>query len=151
MESGKYDQSPLEVIEQFPSVAEDECADVEDVKYFLKRFLSLEDMEYFQKHIERKAFPEDAPTVGIIGSGPAGLGAAQDLCLMGIKPVIYEMEPVPAGMLYLGVPEYRIPRSLIKAEVEVIKALGTEIGLYRGAERQWFSMPLSRLKVQSAG
>jgi NADPH-dependent glutamate synthase beta subunit-like oxidoreductase len=71
--------------------------------------------------------PEDAPSVGIIGSGPAGLAAAHDLCLMGIKPVIYEMEPVPAGMLYLGVPEYRLPRDLIEAEVDVIKALGTEI------------------------
>ncbi len=127
VESGRYDQSPSEVIEQFRAVDADECADVEDVKYFLKRFQSLEDIDSFQKHIERKALPEDAPTVGIIGSGPAGLGAAHDLCLMGIKPVIYEMEPVPAGMLYLGVPEYRIPRSLIKAEVEVIKALGTEI------------------------
>ncbi|MCP4213517.1 MAG: FAD-dependent oxidoreductase [bacterium] len=71
--------------------------------------------------------PSDAPTVGIIGSGPAGLAAAHDLCLMGIKPVIYEMEPVAAGMLYLGVPEYRLPRRLIEAEVEVIKKMGTEI------------------------
>jgi formate dehydrogenase (NADP+) beta subunit len=71
--------------------------------------------------------PRDAATVGIIGSGPAGLAAAHDLCLMGIKPVIYEMEPVPAGMLYLGVPEYRLPRDLIRAEVEVIKKMGTEI------------------------
>ncbi|MCP5104757.1 MAG: FAD-dependent oxidoreductase [bacterium] len=71
--------------------------------------------------------PEDAPTVGIIGSGPAGLAAAHDLCLMGIKPVIYEMEPVPAGMLYLGVPAYRLPRGLIAAEVEVIKNMGTDI------------------------
>ena len=55
------------------------------------------------------------------------MAAAHDLCLMGIKPIIYEMEPVPAGMLYVGVPEYRIPRSLIKAEVEVIRQLGTEI------------------------
>ncbi len=65
--------------------------------------------------------------VAIIGSGPAGLAAAHDLCLMGLQPVIFEMEDVPAGMLHVGVPEYRLPRDVIRAEVEVIEALGTEI------------------------
>ncbi len=66
-------------------------------------------------------------SVGIIGSGPAGLAAAHDLALMGFSVVIYEMESVAAGMLYLGVPAYRLPREIIKAEVDVIKALGVEI------------------------
>lgn len=65
--------------------------------------------------------------VGIIGSGPAGLAAAHDLALMGFSVVIYEMEPVAAGMLYLGVPTYRLPREIIKAEVDVVRALGVEI------------------------
>ena len=114
VESEKYETNRLHIVEQFRSLSEAGCDDIEDIKQLLESFQYPE-------------LSEDAPTVGIIGSGPAGLGAAHDLCLMGIKPVIYEMEPVPAGMLYLGVPEYRIPRSLIKAEVEVIKALGTEI------------------------
>jgi len=63
----------------------------------------------------------------IIGSGPAGLACAHDLALLGIKSVIYEMEPVPAGMLYVGVPEYRLPRDVIRAEVGVIESLGVEI------------------------
>ena len=65
--------------------------------------------------------------MGIIGSGPAGLAAAHDLCLMGIRPVIYEMEPVPGGMLYLGIPEYRLPRNLIEAEIGVIQMLGADV------------------------
>ncbi len=73
----------------------------------------------------------DGPATGgeaiaIIGSGPAGLSAAHDLALMGFKPIVYEMEPIPAGMLALGIPEYRLPRDLIRAEIEVIKALGVE-------------------------
>lgn len=65
--------------------------------------------------------------IAIVGSGPAGLAAAHDLALMGFAPVIFEMEPVPAGMLAVGVPEYRLPRDLIRAEVELIRRLGVEI------------------------
>jgi NADPH-dependent glutamate synthase beta subunit-like oxidoreductase len=49
------------------------------------------------------------------------------LALLGFRPVVFEIEPVPAGMLYLGVPEYRLPRELIRREVAVIEALGVEI------------------------
>lgn len=64
--------------------------------------------------------------VAIIGSGPAGLAAAHDLALLGFGVTVYEMEPVPAGMLAVGIPEYRLPRDLIEAEVEVIRSLGVE-------------------------
>ena len=70
--------------------------------------------------------PVKGESVGIIGSGPAGLAAAHDLALLGFQVTIYEMEPVLAGMLAVGVPEYRLPRSVIEAEVEVILALGVE-------------------------
>jgi formate dehydrogenase (NADP+) beta subunit len=65
--------------------------------------------------------------VAIIGAGPAGLSAAHDLALMGFKPVVFEIEPVAAGMLAVGVPAYRLPRELIEKEVAVIQALGVEI------------------------
>ncbi|NIR58517.1 MAG: NAD(P)-binding protein, partial [Gammaproteobacteria bacterium] len=70
--------------------------------------------------------PADGRSVGIIGSGPAGLAAAHDLALLGFRVTIYEMEEVLAGMLALGIPQYRLPRELIRAEVEVILALGVE-------------------------
>lgn len=65
--------------------------------------------------------------VAIIGAGPAGLSAAHDLALLGFRPVVFETEPVPAGMLAVGVPAYRLPREVIAREVEVIRALGVEI------------------------
>ncbi len=71
--------------------------------------------------------PGNGEGVAIVGSGPAGLSAAHDLALMGFRPVVFEMEPVPAGMLVVGVPSYRLPRDLIRWEVEVIRALGVEI------------------------
>jgi len=78
--------------------------------------------------LARTEFPKpEGERVAIIGSGPAGLAAGHDLALMGFRPTIFEMEPLPAGMLVTGVPGYRLPRELIRAEVEVIRALGVEI------------------------
>ena len=65
--------------------------------------------------------------IAIIGAGPAGLSAAHDLALLGFRPVVFETEPVPAGMLAVGVPAYRLPREVIAKEVAVIEALGVEI------------------------
>lgn len=70
--------------------------------------------------------PVKGKSVGIVGSGPAGLAAAHDLALMGFAAAVYEMEPVLAGMLVTGVPEYRLPRKTIEAEVDAILALGVE-------------------------
>ncbi len=71
--------------------------------------------------------PASGEAIAIVGAGPAGLAAAHDLALMGFRPVIFESERVPAGMLALGVPAYRLPRALIRWEVSVIESLGAEI------------------------
>jgi NADPH-dependent glutamate synthase beta subunit-like oxidoreductase len=68
----------------------------------------------------------DGFRVAIIGSGPAGLASAHDLALMGAAPTIFEAESRPAGMLYTGIPAYRLPRDLIDAEIELIRKLGVE-------------------------
>jgi NADPH-dependent glutamate synthase beta subunit-like oxidoreductase len=65
--------------------------------------------------------------IAIVGGGPAGLAAAHDLALMGFRPVIFEAERIPGGMLALGVPAYRLPRELIRWEISVIEALGAEL------------------------
>jgi formate dehydrogenase beta subunit len=76
----------------------------------------------------RESFvPAQGERIAVIGSGPAGLSAAHDLALLGFRPVVFELEPVAAGMLAVGVPEYRLPRELIRSEVAVIEALGVEI------------------------
>jgi len=51
--------------------------------------------------------------VAVIGGGPVGLSAAHDLALMGYSVTIFEASPLAGGMLYLGIPEYRLPRSVV--------------------------------------
>ena len=71
--------------------------------------------------------PPERRRVAIIGAGPAGLACAHDLALMGAEPVIFEMEPKPAGMMYTGIPEFRLPREVLDAEIRAIQELGVEI------------------------
>jgi formate dehydrogenase beta subunit len=67
--------------------------------------------------------------VAVIGAGPAGLSCAHELALMGFTPTVFEAQNLAGGMLVLGVPEYRLPREIIQAEIEAIKSLGVEIRL----------------------
>jgi formate dehydrogenase beta subunit len=93
-----------------------------------RRSFRSEELTGFRQFLGNQKLPAnaDGAKVAIIGSGPAGLAAAHDLALMGLRPTIYEMEAVPAGMLAVGIPEYRLPRDLINAEVEFIRALGVK-------------------------
>jgi formate dehydrogenase (NADP+) beta subunit len=67
--------------------------------------------------------------VAIIGSGPAGLSAAHDLALLGYPVTVFEAAPVPGGMMHLGIPEYRLPRDVLNAQVREILDLGPELRL----------------------
>ena len=67
--------------------------------------------------------------VAIIGAGPCGLTAAQDLALAGFAVTVFEAMPVAGGMLRLGVPEYRLPTAIIEREVQDIIDLGVDLRL----------------------
>jgi NADPH-dependent glutamate synthase beta subunit-like oxidoreductase/ferredoxin len=90
---------------------------------------------------------ETSGPVSIVGAGPAGLACAHELALMGYKPVIYEMEKVAGGMCALGIPAYRLPREILQAEIDAIKALGVEIRL---GVRIGKDIPLRKLYDESA-
>ena len=62
--------------------------------------------------------------VAIVGSGPVGLSAAHDLALMGYSVTIFEAASVAGGMLSLGIPEYRLPRSVVDAQIREILETG---------------------------
>ncbi len=63
----------------------------------------------------------------MVGSGPAGLTCAGDLARMGHSVTVFEALHDPGGVLMYGIPEFRLPKAIVKSEVEYIKSLGVEI------------------------
>jgi NADH-quinone oxidoreductase subunit F len=73
--------------------------------------------------VARKLPPTDRK-VAVVGAGPTGLAAAFYLALLGHEVTVYESNPEPGGMLRYALPEYRLPRAVIRSEVELIRRLG---------------------------
>jgi NADPH-dependent glutamate synthase beta subunit-like oxidoreductase len=67
--------------------------------------------------------------VAVVGAGPAGLSAAHDLALLGYEVSVFEASEEPGGMMRFGIPEYRLPRTLIRAEIDKILSLGVTLDL----------------------
>jgi len=65
--------------------------------------------------------------IAVIGAGPAGLTAAADLAKLGHEVVIFEALHLPGGVLMYGIPEFRLPKRIVQAEVEYVKKLGVEV------------------------
>ncbi len=73
--------------------------------------------------------PSTSKKVAVIGSGPAGLTCAADLAKFGHKVTIFEALHVAGGVLMYGIPEFRLPKSIVQGEVYYVKSLGVEIRL----------------------
>ncbi len=73
--------------------------------------------------------PSEVTKVAVIGAGPAGLATAHDLALLGYRVTVFEAAEEPGGMMRFGIPEYRLPRTLLRAEIEKILGLGVELRL----------------------
>ncbi len=94
----------------------------------LKRFLA--DYELNKGRIKNEPIKSSRrEKIAVIGSGPAGLTAAHDLVRLGYRVTVFEELPVAGGMLYTGIPEYRLPREIIKTEIDAIRELGVKIEL----------------------
>jgi formate dehydrogenase beta subunit len=65
--------------------------------------------------------------VAIVGAGPAGLACAHDLATYGYRPVVFEAQDRPGGMMVLGIPPYRLRRDLIDDEIRAILDMGVEL------------------------
>jgi len=90
----------------------------------LKRYIA-DNMDDYESPIVRPVSKK--PEVAIIGSGPAGLSCAYFLALMGRASAVFESQPIPGGMLALGIPEFRLPKEVLQKEVSFILSHGIEL------------------------
>ena len=97
----------------------------------VKKFIAEQEL-----HEENRMIPEPVvpsmrggfeEKIAIIGAGPAGLSCAYFLALKGYKPVVFEKNVKPGGMMTYGIPSYKLQKDVIDAEIDVLRALGVEI------------------------
>ena len=83
----------------------------------------------FKTHTPQKetVIEKRGKKVAVIGAGPSGLSAANDLARLGYSVTIYESFPIPGGMLNVGIPPYRLPREVAGQAIEEVRRLGVEI------------------------
>jgi len=91
----------------------------------LKRFATEHDTELWK--LNSRVAPATNKQVAIIGSGPAGLTAAYYLAKLGHSVTVFEALPEPGGMMRVGIPDYRLPKDILKAEIKEIENIGVDI------------------------
>ena len=91
----------------------------------LERFVADWHNEHFSGEV-KKAEP-NGHKVAVVGSGPAGLACAGDLAKRGYSVTVFEAFHAVGGVLIYGIPEFRLPKSIVAKEVETLKALGVEV------------------------
>lgn len=82
--------------------------------------------------------------VAVVGGGPAGMSAAYFLARLGYPVTVFEAQPVPGGMMAIGIPEYRLPKAILRAEIERILHLGVELQLGVAMGRDFSLLDLER-------
>ena len=91
----------------------------------LERFVADWHREHF--HGEPKMPVSNGHKVAVIGSGPSGLTAAGDLAKMGYKVTVYEALHTPGGVLVYGIPEFRLPKEIVRQEIDGLKKIGVDV------------------------
>ena len=98
----------------------------------VKKYIAELDLKAETRYIpeiksEKRYGRFDDVKVAVIGAGPAGLSCAYYLALMGYYPTVFEKNKYPGGMMRYGIPEYKLGKKVIEAEIQVLKELGVEI------------------------
>lgn len=104
----------------------DEAVAIDEVK----KFIAQRDLDAATRYVPPVVTPTRAggfdQKIAIIGAGPAGLSCAFYLAEKGYKPVVFEKNERPGGMLTYGIPSFKLQKDVIEAEVEVIRLMGAE-------------------------
>ena len=96
----------------------------------LERFLADWDLAHGSPNefrSKRRQNGKEPTKVAIVGSGPAGLTCASELASMGYEATIFEAFHLPGGVLVYGIPEFRLPKEIVKSEIDKLEQLGVKI------------------------
>lgn len=97
----------------------------------VKKFIAEQDLKSETRYIPTVVQPSNRGTfpqkIAIIGAGPAGLSCAFYLAEKGYKPVVFEKNEKPGGMLIYGIPSFKLEKDVVNAEIEVMREMGVEI------------------------
>ncbi len=105
---------------------------INNVKRFVADYVMEKGLDGKYNYIKLQALPEKCPItkkekVAVVGAGPAGLTAAYFLIKKGYAVTVFEAADTAGGMMTYGVPEHRLPRNVVKWEIEALKKMGIEI------------------------
>jgi formate dehydrogenase beta subunit len=114
-------------------------------RYGVESFAELDKSDQYSVETPKK----NGIKIAIIGSGPAGLSCAYYLAILGYEVTIFESQSVAGGMLRLGVPEYRLPRELLRLEINAILSMGIDLRLNTSLGTDFTISDLKRQKFQA--
>ncbi len=108
---------------------EDECnrKDIDDpisIKN-LKRFAADHELSRKERGAPREIIHEEK--IAVVGSGPAGLTASSDLAMEGVEVTVYDSSRDPGGLLSWGIPDFRLPKNIVRSEIRDIESIGVKI------------------------
>ena len=95
----------------------------------IKQFIAAKDLEAEHRYVPPMQSSTREPIdkkIAIIGGGPAGLSCAYFLAIEGYSPVVFDKNPVPGGMMTLGIPNFRLEKKVVNAEIDILKEMGVE-------------------------
>ena len=105
----------------------DQPVAIDEIKRFVAELELKEENRYIPPLKNFKPnFDGFEEKIAVIGAGPAGMSCAFYLANMGYKVKVYDKNPVPGGMLTLGIPNFRLEKDVLNAEIDVLRAIGVE-------------------------
>lgn len=93
----------------------------------LERFVADYHMKHSQNKPDKTVLPKSKYKVAIVGSGPAGLACAGELLRLGYEVTIYEALHVAGGVLVYGIPEFRLPKEIVRKEIQSLIDMGAKL------------------------
>ena len=100
----------------------DEAVAIDDIK----KFIAEQELNAAHRYVPRIKHDYTDKAIAVVGAGPSGLSCAYYLAVQGYKVTVFEKQKELGGMLTLGIPNFRLEKNVIKAEIDILRELGVE-------------------------